>query len=82
MAAPFMAIARPMVMMIRFRTVGFRVNPKVIFSEIKPKIRQMMVAEGKTRGMGHPQAVNVEAAIMAPSITNSPWAKLMTSVAL
>ena len=75
-------IARPMVTMIRFSTSGLRLKPSVIFSANRPINVTPMTANNNAAGTAQPRLAATVAAIMPPSMTNSPCAKLMTPLLL
>ncbi len=81
MASPFIKMETPMVMMMRMSGEAVRAGRMVSLSVRIPARVAPTRAATATTGKGQPrpesQAVN-----MAPSMTNSPWAKLITPVAL
>ena len=79
---PLIMMASPMVTMIRFRTSGLRLRPSVIFSANRPINVTAMTANVNAAGTGQPKLAATAAAVMPPSMTNSPWAKLMTPLVL
>ena len=81
MAAPFRKIEQPMVMMMRLVTDTWRSGASVSRSSASPTRLTLTTAPAQARTSGSPARVNATA-VMPPSVTNSPCAKLIASVAL
>ena len=79
--APRRKIEAPMVMMIRVTTEPSRAGSMASFSSSKPTNTVMATAQGIAKYNGRP-ASSRKTVDMPPSITNSPWAKLMTLLEL
>ena len=80
-ATPRRKIDAPIVMMISVTMSAFFARPTARRSSARPTIAAMPIAPRIATGMGTPVATR-ETALMPPIITNSPWAKLMTRLAL
>ena len=81
MASVRKASDAPTVTMIWARTVALRRGRMASCSKTMPTNMTMGTAPQKATGRGSPARISVTA-VKPPSITNSPWAKLMMSVAL
>ena len=71
-----------MVMMMVPTTVIPRAGAMAKRCSINPRIRVISTASRIATGRGRPCPADREMALMAPSITNSPWARFTTSEAL
>ena len=80
-ARPRRKIDAPMVMMIRVTTSALRAWPTASRSSSRPTTPETATAPRIATGIGAPAATS-ETALMPPIITNSPWAKLITRLAL
>ena len=82
MAPPRMRMLTPMVMMTRLMAGQSRTGRMARRSTSAPSSVVPATARTMASGSGRPRARMQNTLIMPPSITNSPWAKLMMPVAL
>ena len=71
----------PMVMMIKVTTGASRACSTASFSSAKPATTAAAIAIAAAMGTGTPPWASI-AVVSPPIMTNSPWAKLMTWLAL
>jgi len=72
----------PMVMMISWMTLALRTGRMVKRSISPPTMTVARTAAAIASGSGRLQAVRKNTLNIPPSMTNSPWAKLMMPVVL
>ena len=80
-ASPRRKIDAPIVMMISVTTEAPRAGSTANFSSARPTSAAATIASGIASRYGNPLAVS-DTVAMPPIITNSPWAKLITWLAL
>ena len=80
-AAPRRKIEAPMVMIMSVTTEAPRAGSTANFSSAMPTMVAAATASRMASGMGRPSATS-ETVAMPPIMTNSPWAKLITWLAL